>query len=311
VTFAVRGVLVSLGFFGVLYCLLSLLVATLWRGAKLAPRMSAASYTRVLFWLRISPLLGSALVTLAFAMPAFFRLEPGTIDEDGGTLTFGICALLLLAAGLFRVVTTRAKTRRVVAGWMKDANVLEANVSVPTFQARAGIPPILLFGISEPAVLVSEATVSLLNEDELRVSIRHEVEHVRSRDNLKKLMIHCCPFPGMAALDRAWQEAAELAADEAAVANRGDAVDLAAALIKLSDLVPVYLPPAFTTGLVNAPVSVSLRVERLLAWDETRTGSRVRWWYALPFALVMLSYTVVDYGQALSLTHRLTEWFVH
>ena len=80
---------------------------------------------------------------------------------------------------------------------------------------------------------------------------------------------------------------------------------------KLSDLVPVYLPPAFTTGLVNAPVSVSLRVERLLAWDETRMGRQIRWWYTLPFALVMLSYTVVDYGQALSLTHRLTEWFVH
>ena len=94
--------------------------------------------------------------------------------------------------------------------------------------------------------------------------------------------------------------------------SRGEAIDLAAALIKLSHLAPVQLPPAFTTGLVNAATSISLRVERLLAWDETQPGNLRRFmWYLLPFALATLSFVVVDYSQELLLTHRLTEWFVH
>jgi Zn-dependent protease with chaperone function len=146
----------------------------------------------------------------------------------------------------------------------------------------------------------------------LRAAVQHEIGHVRSRDNLKKLILHAAPFPGMTSLERAWQEAAEFAADEAAVSNNDDAIDLAAALIKLSDLVPLQDPPAFTTGLVNLRALVKLRVERLLAWDETSSRAvRQRWWRFLPLALVTLPYTVAHYGQALAFTHRATEWFIH
>ena len=308
--FEVRGIFVSLGFFGVLYCLLSILVATTWRFARRLPRLSAAAHARLLYWLRISPLVGSVLVTVAFALPAFLMLE-GPPDEDAGTYAFGVCAVLLVFAGLLRVATTQARTRRVVSDWMHDAATLDTGLAVPTFQANAGAPPLLLFGVTSPTVLVSGAAVGLLNGEELRVSVRHEVEHMRSCDNLKKLLIHSCSFPGMRGLDRAWQEAAELAADEAAVSSHSEAVDLAAALIKLSALTPV-LPPAFTTGLVNAATSITLRVERLLAWEENRrAGFQVRPWHVLPFVSIALSYAVVDYSQALMWTHRLTEWFVH
>jgi beta-lactamase regulating signal transducer with metallopeptidase domain len=194
---------------------------------------------------------------------------------------------------------------------MQDAAALDSGVSLPTFQAKPGAPPLLLFGVTAPTVLVSPRAVDLLTSEELRVSVQHEVEHMRSRDNLKKLIIHSCAFPGMAGLDRAWQEAAELAADDAAVLNRGEAVDLAAALIKLSSLAPV-LPPAFTTGLVNSATSISLRVQRLLAWNENRsTAFYFRTWHFLPFVSVVTCYAVVDYSEALMWTHRLTEWFVH
>jgi Zn-dependent protease with chaperone function len=308
--FEVRSIFVSLGFFGALYCLLSLLVAASWRFARSMPRLSTAAHARLLYWLRISPLVGSLLVTVAFALPAFVLLE-GPPDEDIGTYAFGLCALLLVSAGLLRVLTTQARTRRVVGDWMQDAAVLDAGVALPTYQSTAGAPPLLLFGVTTPTVLVSRGAVGLLSGEELRVAVRHEIEHMHSRDNLKKLLIHSCSFPGMAGLDRAWQEAAELAADDAAVSSHGEAVDLAAALIKLSSLAPV-LPPAFTTGLVNAATSISVRVERLLAWEgNRRVGLQVQSWHLLPFLSVALSYAVVDYSQALIWTHRLTEWFVH
>ena len=46
---------------------------------------------------------------------------------------------------------------------------------------------------------------------------------MRSRDNLKKLAFRLSPAPGMAKLESAWQEAAELAADDAAVSSVRDA----------------------------------------------------------------------------------------
>jgi Zn-dependent protease with chaperone function len=308
--FELRSVFVSLGFFGVLYCFLSLLVAATWRFLRRMPRLSATAHARLLYWLRISPLVGSILVTLVFALPAFVVLE-GPPDEDAGTYAFGVCALLLVFAGMLRVMTTRARTRRVEADWMQGATALEIDVPLRAYETMAAAPPLLLFGVVTPTVLVSRAAVGMLSREELQASVRHEAEHMRSRDNLKKLLIHTCSFPGMGSLDRAWQVAAELAADDAAVSSRGQAVDLAAALIKLSSLTP-ELPPAFTTGLVSAAPSISSRVERLLAWGENRGhGLQVRPWHALPFALITLSYAVVDYNQALLWTHRLTERFVH
>jgi hypothetical protein len=310
VIFDLRGLLTSLGFFGVLYCLLSLLVVCVWRSAKLLPGMSARSSASFLFGLRIFPLVASAVVTVAFAIPAFLLLESGVIDEDLGTLAFSVCTLFLLAAGLFRVVTAQARTARVVADWMEDSSILDPCATIPTYQATAGVPLLLLVGVRRSKVLVSETTVAVLSSDELRVSVRHEVEHMRSRDNLRKLIVHCLPFPGMAGLERAWQEAAELAADDAAVSSRREAIDLAAALVKLSALAPVQAAPAFTTGLADASASVQLRVERLLAWNEGRIGARSCWWYFLPVIFAAVACAAANYSQALSLTHRLTEWFV-
>ena len=309
--FILRSMIVGLGFFGVFYCLLSLLVVCAWRAANLLGPRSAASLARRLFALRIFPLAGSLFITLMLALPAFFRLEGG-MDEDVGTLLFCLGTVFLLAAGLFRVVRAQTTAARAVADWMEGARALEADAATLMLRGSRGTPPLLLYGVATPKVLVSDTAVTLLSSDELRVAVRHETGHVQSRDNLKKLILHAAPFPGMASLERAWQEAAEFAADEAAVSSSDDAIDLAAALVKLSDLVPLQEPPAFTTGLVNLRPLVRPRVERLLAWDETgrRTGQQ-SWWHVGAVSLATVPYVVAHYGQALLFTHRLTEWLIH
>jgi Zn-dependent protease with chaperone function len=208
------------------------------------------------------------------------------------------------------VLAAQAQTSRVVADWLKGADALDAGVTAPTFRAN-GTPPLTLVGVCSPRVLVSEATVALLNRDELRVAVRHEIAHMRSHDNLKKLVFHCSPFPGMASLENAWQEGAELAADDGAVASICDALDLATALIKLSRLMPVQGTPAFTMALVNGSGSVRGRVERLLAWDESKARPiQTRWRYALPPLLATILCAVAVYGDVLTQTHRITEWLV-
>jgi Zn-dependent protease with chaperone function len=309
--FAFRSIVVALGFFGVLYCLLSLLVVILWRPVSLLCRTSVVDRARLLFALRIAPLLGSAFITLAFALPAFLLLEGG-MDEDMGTLLFGVGTLLLLAAGSFRVMTALARATRMVAKWLEGAQPLNADAPAPTLQVRHGAPPLLLYGISAPRVLLSENAVAVLSPEELRVAVRHEIGHMRSRDNLKKLILHGSAFPGMGSLERAWQEAAEFAADEVSVSNASEALDLASALIKLSELVPVHYLPAFTTGLVDMTGLVDVRVRRLLAWNEisSRTA-RLRWWWLLTAIVATVPYTVAHYSHALLFTHQATEWFIH
>jgi hypothetical protein len=134
---------------------------------------------------------------------------------------------------------------------------------------------------------------------------------MRAHDNLKKLVFHCSPFPGMAGLESAWQDAAEMAADDGAVTNISEALDLATALIKLSRLIPVRSTPAFATALVGSSSSVRGRVERLLAWNERKTHQiQIPWRYALAPLLAITLCTVAVYGDVLTETHRITEWLV-
>jgi Zn-dependent protease with chaperone function len=309
--FVLRGIAVSLTFFVLLYCVLSLMVVSGWRYLRFLRSASAQAQANLLFWARVFPLLASAFVTLVLVVPSFVLHEPRSIHEDMGVpLVLGVGCLLLFALGAFRVVAAQAQTSRVVADWLKGADALDAGVTAPTFRAN-GTPPLTLVGVCSPRVLVSEATVALLNRDELRVAVRHEIAHMRSHDNLKKLVFHCSPFPGMASLENAWQEGAELAADDGAVASICDALDLATALIKLSRLMPVQGTPAFTMALVNGSGSVRGRVERLLAWDESKARPiQTRWRYALPPLLATILCAVAVYGDVLTQTHRITEWLV-
>jgi len=309
--FALRGVAVSLAFFVLLYCLLSVLVAVAWRALKFL-HTTEQRLADLLFVLRVLPLAASVVITFAFVVPSFQLLEPRSADEGMGAmpLGLGVCALLLIACGCFRVIAAQTTTSRIVAGWLRGARPLDAGVPTATFQARRETPPLTLVGFREPRVLISESTLALLSREELQIALKHELAHVQSHDNLKKLIFRFCPFPGMAPLESAWSEAAEMAADDAAVSRIDDAVDLAAALVKLSRLVPVDAAPVCTVGFVTG--SIRARVTRLLAWQEAgqpkKAGNAL--WYAIPPAFVVLLCVFATYGPALALTHEVTEWLV-
>ena len=171
----------------------------------------------------------------------------------------------------------------------------------------AASPGGIVAGLRHPRVLVSESTVALLTPDELRMALKHEHEHMKSRDNLKRLILAFCPFPGMAKLENAWSQASELAADDAAVSSQRDALDLAAALVKLSRLVP-KASPVCSAGFVAG--SVSERVAYLLDWDETSKSRRVhiRTWFVIPFAVALALLLSIAHRPVLAITHEATEW---
>jgi Zn-dependent protease with chaperone function len=307
--FALRGVAVSLTFFVLVYCLVSALVLVSWRGLRRL-KASERELADLLFFWRVLPLLAAITVTVAFVIPSFELLEPRSADEGVGTMPIGLglAAVFLIAWGCWRAISAQIDTSRAVARWLADSEPLGKAAPPVAFRSRRDAPPLMLAGMRRPRVLVSEAAVEVLTAEELQRALYHELAHIRSRDNLKKLLFRCCPFLGMAPLETAWSQAAELTADDDAVHDANDALNLAAALVKLSRLITVT--PACTTGFVSG--SLNERVNRLLRWEELRDVRRghVMRWAIVPGLLTVAFGAFMTYGSFLAMTHELTEWLV-
>src|SRR5450755_1061864 len=116
--FALLRIAVSLDCFLLLYCLLSVLVETVWRPVR-PLHVAQRSVATILFGLRILPLVASLIVTFALVVPSFQLMEPRSSGEGMGAipLALGVCALLLIACGFFRAIAAQARTTRAVTCW--------------------------------------------------------------------------------------------------------------------------------------------------------------------------------------------------
>lgn len=329
--FAVRGIAVSFSIFVLLYSALSVAVCVVWRRVwRSGYRDSATRCADLLFALRMAPFVIATGVTFVFAVPSFLLLEPRAVNESVGNVpaVLGVCGIAVVLAGIWNAVGALVRASRMVARWSSEARaigsstggspileseILESKTSVSVLGIAAVAPPLTAAGIFRPSVWLSAAARFVLNERELRSALRHEAVHVRRHDNLRKLLLSLVAFPGMVELARAWREATEMAADDAAVSNASEALDLAAAVIKLSRMAPLEPPADLTTALVHSPVeSVNARVERLIAWTEPRQMPAKRYLsvYGLCAAAAFTATLAVSYSQLLLLVHTATEWLV-
>jgi Zn-dependent protease with chaperone function len=317
--FVARGVAVSFSVFVMVYCVLSLGMCLSWRTFRLHPQRHAVRrIADLLFALRIFPLVIATVVTAAFTVPSLL-LEPRAIDEPLGyvPLTLGIFGAGLGLFGIVNAGIALGSASRSISRWTSAARPVESSAPVQVLRvssivSKTAAPAMTAVGIVWPKVLLSGVAESILTAAELKMALNHEVAHVRRRDNMKKLLLRFVAFPGMAGLEAAWLEATEMAADDAAVSNAAQALDLAAALIKLSRL-PVAPPVDLTAALVNASASIMhARVERLIDWRDERLVSSARFslWYRLGAACAAVALLAVGYSQLLVRVHTATEWLV-
>jgi Zn-dependent protease with chaperone function len=314
--FAARGLAVSFSVFLMVYCALSLAVSFTWRRVwQYANKYPVRRVADLLFAWRIFPLVTAAVITAAFTVPSFLLLEPRAIDEPLGgiPLALGVCGAALGLFGVLNSAFAMRRASRTISTWTREAQAVETSSPVPVLRIARRFPAMTAAGIIRPRVLLSSAAEFVLNSNELQTALNHEVAHVRRRDNLKKLLLRFVAFPGMSGLETAWLETTEMAADDAAVSSAGDALDLAAALIKLSRLGPVEAPVDFTAALVHSPASaMNARVERLITWcEERRVPAQTRSaWYGVGAAMATIAVFAVTYGQLLVRVHTATEWLV-
>jgi beta-lactamase regulating signal transducer with metallopeptidase domain len=319
--FALRGIAVSFSIFVLLYSALSLVVCSVWRRVLLyGERYSARRAADLLFTLRVSPLVVAAGITLALAVPSFLLLEPRTVDEPMGVVpvALGLSGVAVVLAGIWKAVSALLRASRTVARWSSEAQVIgisptDSTNPLSVLRISAASPPLTAAGILRPSVWLSRAAQFVLTERELQSALRHEVVHVRRRDNLRKLVLRLVAFPGLAELESAWREASEMAADDAAVSSASEALDLAAAVIKLSRLAPLEAPAELTTALVHSPAeSVNARVERLIAWTERRPTPAKGYslLYPLWVAAAVVVTVAITYSELLVRVHAASEWLV-
>jgi beta-lactamase regulating signal transducer with metallopeptidase domain len=318
--YAVRGIAVSFSIFFILYGTLSLGVCVVWQRVwRYGQQRSARGCANLLFGLRMAPLLVAIGITLVLAVPSFLMLEPRAVEEPLGfvPVALGFCGMGVILAGIWNAVLALVRVSKTIAQWSIEARVVDYRAgdlgeSVSIRRTSALAPPLTAVGIFRPSVWLSGAAEFVLTERELKGALRHEVVHVRRRDNLRKLLLRLVAFPGMANLESAWREATEMAADDAAVSSAREALDLAAAVIKLSRLFPQQPEVELTTPLVHSPAeSVNARVTRLVAWTERpQTPVSVYSWRHALCAAATLATLAVTYSGLLVRVHELTEWLV-
>lgn len=315
-----RGIAVSLSVFVLVYWMLSLAVVVGWRRAWMrAHRFSVRRGADVLFALRMFPLIAATLITAALTVPSFLLLEPRVTNEPIGavSLALGVCGLILVVAGIKNAVVVFRKAARTVVEWTRGARPAGRARSVPVLKILPTTPAMTTTGILRPRILLSGAVELQLTESELQAALNHELAHVHRADNLKKLLMRLVPFPGMRQLEATWLENTEMAADDAAVTTSGDALDLAAALVKLSRTIPKAATKGLAAALVHGPASaICARVERLLTWSEKpcvagAKPSRYYWLsFGLPASFIVLAMFALTYNQLLVYVHEATEWLV-
>ncbi len=279
--YSLLGLCLALAALLIFNALASLAAAGLWRALKWrVAEWPAAMRARLLFALRFVPPALSLLVVGTLLVPAYLIHEPRDTDE---VVTLRLAALaglsiIGIALALWRGVAAWLATRRLAAEWTTHAKPLHIDgLSLPAYSLRHPFPLIAIVGVFRPRIFVATHLLAALSPDELAAAIEHELGHLAARDNLKRALLRACRdaltiVPTGRALDLAWAECAEIAADEYAARVRGQAgaLDLASALIKIARLVPAgakpltaMAPAGLLSSYVAADGQVSERVRKL------------------------------------------------
>jgi Zn-dependent protease with chaperone function len=294
---------------------LSLVVAALWpalarRLARLAPSRRATT----LFALGVLPACGGLVVAIGLVVPAWLVHEPRHTAEAPRVflmLAAGASAVL----GLIRIgpgLRDHLVTARAVARWSCSVRPLPG-MPLPAVRITHDFPVAVLAGIRHPRLLVADQVVEALTDEELKAVAAHELGHVAARDNLKSLLLRVTPDPLALTgpgrdIRRAWEAAAELAADRHAC-SRTTPLTLASALLRVAVLVPrgrrVELAAFHRDDLLSE------RVRSLVGSAGERAGRERPNSWPLAVTAVALAVVVALAVSGLSTVHRLLESIVH
>lgn len=325
--FIFLGVSLAFASFFLMSLLLSLLASAVGRLVLTnAEPFSARTRAQVIFALRVWPVAFAFIAVVGLVMPAFILYEPAVSNETV-TKKLGILAILSISAlcfATFRTIWTVIITQRLTAKWLERSDTIRIDgLGGSAYRLEHSFPVMAVVGVFRPRLFVARKVLESLTPSELNAAISHELGHIRSRDNFKRVILNVCRclllFPVGSGLDEAWSAASEEAADfSAAGSDPSRAMDLASALVKLARIAPTTLddlPMASCALLVDSGSSVAERVGKLLMIDPEHRSSVFKFTFLsssliLPLAVVVVVGINFLGQEVLVSTHEVIEGFV-
>lgn len=310
----------------ILHALASLLSLAIWRLSRawlesVSPRFAA----RLLFALRMSPLVLSVTVLAIFVIPSFLEFEPRTTIEplSFALLSLAVVTAIILSGSLARSVSALLQSRRVIREWLSDSRLHPEKIDgVAVYRCNLPKPVIAVMGVWPARIFASESIFTALSDDEMNAAFLHEVVHARSFDIAKKMFLQLAPsfLPGVDLLkpiSTHWSRACELSADERAVcSDPRRTLHLASALVKVARLASTatHSLPTLSAALQGRESLLGHRVRRLLEISEhpdaVAPDSSPDLQKLLLAAACLAALLLVTYPQVLSFTHELLEFLV-
>ena len=177
----------------------------------------------------------AALLMLVIALDSVLYHGLGLVHESVVLTALGLVDALVIARGgisLARQLRAhRAVRRRLPAG--REALVAGSPVRVLPGRGLEAF----CAGLLRPAIYLTEGTLRVAGDAELRAIVAHEAHHRARRDPLRLLVARTLadalrPLPPFASLGGRYATLADLSADAAAVRALGDAAPLACALVR-------------------------------------------------------------------------------
>jgi peptidase M48-like protein len=287
-------------------------------------RIRAGSAANLLFTVRALPLLLGTAASLGFTLPAFLEFEPHSTREMPGPALLllaglGLLSMLAMARRYWRILRS---TISLELNWLKNGTRLPVNCNgIPVFCVNDRASLVAVVGIFAPKIFVSRDVANLLSEEELSAALCHELAHVSTADNLRKLLLQVMGPPealsSLADLDALWAGASEIAADERAIAQGASALDLSSALVKVGRLSMEPHPQLAASHLVDNSVSATqARAGRLRELLNSNASSRPaaphdsRPYHWLGGGALALLVYLLSLGAILPAVHEALEFFV-
>ena len=319
-TFALLGLGLALALYLLGSCGLSLAVGlgfpALERAAQgLHPRLRAS----VFFGLGVLPALGGTVLALGLVFPAWLTQEPREGDERAGPvlLLLASAGVLLVLLRLGAALRDQIRTQQTVREWTAAGRPL-LGLPLAATHFPHDFPVAALSGFLRPRLLLADRLLLALSPEELEAVVAHELSHLEARDNLKRLLLRAAPdplafFATGASLRRAFEEAAEAAAD-ASAAGRVAPLCLAQALVKVATLVPPGARLEMSAATLHREGSLAARVRALLQAHDHQAPAQaqgpgpVRGASLLALAALLL---LVVGSSAFPAVHLVLEGLVH
>lgn len=287
--------LVTTGTFAVTASVCSAIVATIWPALQQRLPREAARRARRLAMLRLAPVIAGAAALAAFGS-TFLRYEPrGTTEEPGWLLlSSSTLALVLGLAAAWQLLAAAPHASRCHRLLRACASSHPHPSGYQLWIVDTDYPVAAVLGVLRTRLLLSRRILSECTEAEVQSVVRHELAHIRRRDNLIQAAMRFLPDPlahtrAGRELQAAWSVAAEEAADDLAAQDAGARTDLAAALVRVAGMAngrPPQWMPALT---FFERTTLESRVRRLLRPGPAAQGS----WRAVPAAIALVAAALI------------------